>query len=38
MVLVDAEAAELGRQWVEMYAGVGMKRQLALAVTGKLAA
>jgi hypothetical protein len=36
--LTPDEAAELGRQWVEMYAGIGTKRQLALAMTEKLAA
>jgi hypothetical protein len=36
--LTPDEAAELGRQWVEMYASVSTKRQLALAVTDKLAA
>jgi hypothetical protein len=36
--LTPDEAAELGRQWVEMYASVSTKRQLALAVTEKLAA
>jgi hypothetical protein len=36
--LTPDEAAELGRQWVEMYASVGTKRRLALAVTETLAA
>jgi hypothetical protein len=36
--LTPDEAAELGRQWVEMYASVSTKRQLVLAATEKLAA